>query len=146
MLFPTGRSLSLSCVFYGEHAATIQVSDDENLWHGRIDSDGLVYVVAPTLQRFSGPHPLSALVAARHDRTVGAQVLSTFLDDCSREHALPPYHLDGTPAICLIAGKFEASIHEAGGEKVLGIFASEEEAASAIDAAQAEYRSHDTRP
>jgi hypothetical protein len=63
LLLPFGEMLSLWVNFYEHHTFGVLITKDKNHWDGKIDKSGLLFVLTPTLKKFTGPLNLITLFA-----------------------------------------------------------------------------------
>jgi hypothetical protein len=91
-LQPIGSSLSLVAVLYGQHPLALPITDDPELWQGKLRDGGRAWVVAPRLRRFAGPASVPAMLIDMQQKTPTGPLAS--LDALLKaQPPLPPVHL-----------------------------------------------------
>ncbi len=133
-MLPISGLLALRIVFYGQHAATVRVSDEPYLWKDVVGHDGLVHLIAPHSQSHSGPHSLRTYAATlHHPDTPRCAELARFLAEQSRVFEQPPFHLPGDAGIMTKGSQHYLVVFGGSGEREdIGPFESEDEVRRAI--------------
>jgi len=91
-LQPIGWALSLTAVLYGQHPLTLPITEDPDLWQGKLRDGGLAWVVAPRLRRFAGPVSVPEMLIDMQQGTPTGPLAS--LDALLKARPpLPPVHL-----------------------------------------------------
>lgn len=84
--------LSLYMNYYGELSTIIQISENRSHWEGKIDSEGILYVLVPEKQKFVGPMTLYEFLLHKQ-----REKLNNELDELENEiinYSAPPFNID----------------------------------------------------
>lgn len=94
-LLPNNHGLALHARFYNSQTATIYITHDESHWQDRVPNNGMVFALAPSVRKFSGPMTVYEFASHR----LGAlrnEHLSALEDEVRNLPPLPPVHLPVT--------------------------------------------------
>lgn len=86
-------SLYLFTSFYGNQNATIKISSEPEHWKGKIQNEGIVYAIAPGLQRYVGPKNLSTFIAHKFEPDCLDKDLSNLEIEMNKFSKLPLYDI-----------------------------------------------------
>lgn len=83
--------LLLYTSFFGAQEAVITISSEPEHWQGKVD-EGLVYVVAPGIQKYVGPKGMGEFIAHKAGNYLD-QELSALEDEMQQYSELPPFDI-----------------------------------------------------
>ncbi len=89
-LIRTGKTLNLYASFYETQSAVIRVSSDIKHWDGVVN-EGLVFVIAPGLQRFVGPKNIATYIAHKFEPDLKDPDFIRLEKEMNSVKEIPPY-------------------------------------------------------
>ncbi|OAB38319.1 hypothetical protein [Paenibacillus glacialis] len=91
-LIADNNNLNLYCSFYGVQNAIVRISSEPELWKERI-GEGVVFLIAPGIQKFVGPIELSKYIAHKFEDDLKDEQLSQLEEDMENKPEAPPYNI-----------------------------------------------------
>lgn len=92
-LITDNNNLNLYCSFYGFQNAVVRVTSEPELWKDRINDDGIVFLIAPGIQKYVGPIELSKYIAHKFENDLENEQLLRLEEDLENKPELPPYNI-----------------------------------------------------